>query len=72
MKATKSVVHTKIGLRALLECYVVAQPLAKVHWFHRGTPLLIDNIKFIRHEIDLVIKLLESYSSQFNNLISFK
>lgn len=70
--ATKSVVHTKIGLRALLECHVIAQPLAKVHWFHRGVPLLIDNIKFLRHEIDLVIKFLKFYSLKYNNLISFK
>lgn len=45
-------VHTKLGLRALLECHVIAAPAAIVHWFHHGVPVIAD-MRVARHDTDL-------------------
>lgn len=47
-----SVVHSKIGLRAHLECYVSSAPIATIHWFHNGVPIISNN-KIARHDTDL-------------------
>lgn len=39
IKATTNIVHSKIALRANLECEVNSQPAATVHWFHNGFPV---------------------------------
>lgn len=35
----QSVVYTKVGDRAQLECIVESAPLATLHWFHHGVPV---------------------------------
>lgn len=52
IKAEKSIVHTKLGLRAILECHVVSAPAAIVHWFHHGVPVVPD-FRIARHDTDL-------------------
>lgn len=47
-----NVVHTKIGMRAHLECVVEAAPAATVHWFHHGVPVQPD-IRIARHDSEL-------------------
>ncbi|XP_059608841.1 opioid-binding protein/cell adhesion molecule homolog [Phlebotomus argentipes] len=49
VKAETSVVHTKIGFRATLECTVTAEPSAVVHWFHHTAPVT-DNKKIVRQD----------------------
>ncbi|XP_055298942.1 limbic system-associated membrane protein isoform X2 [Sitodiplosis mosellana] len=39
IKAVVGIVHTKMLLTAQLECVVVSQPKANVHWFHHGIPV---------------------------------
>ncbi|KAH8370486.1 hypothetical protein KR093_003650, partial [Drosophila rubida] len=38
---TQSVVYTKVGDRAQLECTVESAPLATLQWFHHGVPIQI-------------------------------
>ncbi|CAD7087963.1 unnamed protein product [Hermetia illucens] len=52
VKAVTNVVHTKIGMRAHLECVVEAAPAATVHWFHHGVPVQPD-IRIARHDSEL-------------------
>lgn len=44
--------HSKIALRAYLECEVIAQPAATVHWFHGGAPVNLDH-RIARQDSDL-------------------
>lgn len=42
------IVHTKMQLNAQLECLVTSQPVANVHWFNQGIPVITnDRIKQI-------------------------
>lgn len=52
IQATASIVHSKISLRAYLECEVTAQPAATVHWFHHGVPVTFDQ-RIARQDTDL-------------------
>jgi len=53
VKTSNNIVHVKIGMRAVLSCDVISVPHATVHWFHRGSPILINN-RFTRHDTELV------------------
>uniref|UniRef100_A0A182WCZ9 Ig-like domain-containing protein n=1 Tax=Anopheles minimus TaxID=112268 RepID=A0A182WCZ9_9DIPT len=35
-------VHTRIGETGILECLVTAHPVASIHWFHHGLPVVFD------------------------------
>lgn len=50
VRADEPVVHTKLTLRAYLECSVIAHPVAKVHWFHHGLPLVYDGQHIARQD----------------------
>uniref|UniRef100_A0A1B0CEM9 Neural cell adhesion molecule l1 n=2 Tax=Lutzomyia longipalpis TaxID=7200 RepID=A0A1B0CEM9_LUTLO len=50
VKAEASIVHTKIGFRATLECSVTAEPSAVVHWFHHTAPIVFGNRKITRQD----------------------
>lgn len=52
IKPESPVVHTKINLRTTLECHVISAPVATVHWFHHGVPVLQD-IRISRHDTDM-------------------
>ncbi|XP_055920002.1 hemicentin-2 [Eupeodes corollae] len=52
IQAVHTVVHTKINMRAHLECLVEAAPSATVHWFHHGVPVGIDS-RIARHDNEL-------------------
>lgn len=54
IRAESPVVHTKINLRATLECHVTSAPTATVHWFHHGVPVLQDN-RITRHDTDYIL-----------------
>jgi hypothetical protein len=51
--ALKSIVHTQNNMKTELECVVAALPLATVHWFHNGYPMLPDN-RITKIDTDLV------------------
>ncbi|XP_052873116.1 neurotrimin [Anopheles cruzii] len=36
------VVHTRLGETGLLECNVTSHPVASIHWFHHGLPVVFD------------------------------
>lgn len=42
-------------MRANLECHTTATPIAKIHWFRNGSPIITSTARVIRHDIDLVI-----------------
>ncbi|EDS43975.1 lachesin [Culex quinquefasciatus] len=44
-----SVVHTKVGQSATLECFVTSRPTATIHWFHKGLPLPSEK-RLIKHD----------------------
>lgn len=52
IKPESAVVHTKISLRASLECHVISAPVSNVHWFHHGVPVLQD-LRIARHDTDI-------------------
>ncbi|XP_037024959.1 protein amalgam isoform X2 [Bradysia coprophila] len=56
IKPESAVVHTKINLRASLECHVISAPVATVHWFHHGVPVLQD-LRISRHDTDINVNL---------------
>ncbi|XP_053680258.1 neuronal growth regulator 1 [Anopheles nili] len=35
-------VHTRVGETGILECLVTAHPIASIHWFHHGLPVVFD------------------------------
>uniref|UniRef100_A0A182T4I8 Ig-like domain-containing protein n=1 Tax=Anopheles maculatus TaxID=74869 RepID=A0A182T4I8_9DIPT len=35
-------VHTRVGETGILECLVTAHPIATIHWFHHGLPVVFD------------------------------
>ncbi|XP_035786584.1 opioid-binding protein/cell adhesion molecule-like isoform X2 [Anopheles albimanus] len=35
-------VHTRVGETAILECLVTSHPVASIHWFHHGLPVVFD------------------------------
>lgn len=53
-------VHTKIGYRATLECFVLASPSGTVQWYHHGVPVIMDN-HIARSDVDVVGAFLQNY-----------
>uniref|UniRef100_A0A182KES9 Ig-like domain-containing protein n=1 Tax=Anopheles christyi TaxID=43041 RepID=A0A182KES9_9DIPT len=42
IEVKSATVHTRIGETGLLECVVTAHPIASIHWFHHGLPVVYD------------------------------
>ncbi|XP_063698006.1 hemicentin-1 [Culicoides brevitarsis] len=53
VRAVTRFVHTKVGMRAFLECEVTSSPPAKVYWFHRNAPVTADSRNFAMSSADL-------------------
>lgn len=56
IKAESAVVHSKINLRASLECHAISAPVATVHWFHHGVPVLQDP-RISRQDTDINVNI---------------
>uniref|UniRef100_A0A182N3M8 Ig-like domain-containing protein n=1 Tax=Anopheles dirus TaxID=7168 RepID=A0A182N3M8_9DIPT len=42
IEVSSPTVHTRIGETGLLECLVTGHPVASIHWFHHGLPVVFD------------------------------
>ncbi|XP_055372548.1 protein amalgam [Condylostylus longicornis] len=52
IKVLQSIVHTKINMRAHLECIVISAPPAKVQWYHHGVPVTTD-MRIARNDVEI-------------------
>lgn len=50
---TVAVLHTTVNVKVQLECIVYSSPLAQVHWFFEGRPVMKDN-RIVFQDTDIV------------------
>lgn len=63
VKATT--VHTKVGETGILECVVTSHPVALIHWFHHGLPVVFDR-RIVK--LDVLVSKHQYYTVQRHQL----
>uniref|UniRef100_A0A182ITI8 Ig-like domain-containing protein n=1 Tax=Anopheles atroparvus TaxID=41427 RepID=A0A182ITI8_ANOAO len=58
-------VHTRVGETGILECVVTSHPVASIHWFHHGLPVVFDR-RIVK--LDALVSKQQHYTVQRHQL----